>query len=284
MEVSRPYYSPKIRSRKSSSSSSSTTSTTSMSPKLRSPSQVKEDSASSRPEPTIVKRRNSHFVSTSSPWFRRNSFLSQSMIQNENFSVYEAPNFYSDSASSYNIISLRECQGFLFNQDLFATPYQQSKSLAQERKVREMSFSKSRSRSISKSKSITPSDSSNCISQQQIPSNNNSVRRHTSYHPPRPNFLRPGSDSAIIDDDEEEEDKATRQTNEDIDMDIINNRNTIGNEYDEDHMDDELSDDDDDEDDYEEMQAYGGDSNNRRYKVHVTEIIVNEEDEDIFPK
>ncbi|KAK6461260.1 protein whose overexpression suppresses the synthetic lethality of the hal3 sit4 double mutation [Scheffersomyces coipomensis] len=294
MEVSQVYHTPKVRSRKSSSSTSSVSS----SPKLKSPSGIKEDTPSSRREPTIIKRRNSHFVSTSSPWFRRNSFLSPSMIQNENFSVYEAPNFYSESSSTYNIISLRECQGFLFNQDLFATPYQQSKSLAQERKVRELSFSKSKSksrsnsRSHSKSKSITPSDSSNCINQDQPPQNRPSERRHTSYHAPRPSFLRPSDDSAIIDDDDEDDEVESnvRAAVEDIDMEM-SQRNTIVNKYNEeeseesedDDDDDDDGIDDDDEDDYEEMHGYGGDSNNRRYKVHVTEIIVDEADNDIFP-
>ena len=35
--------------------------------------------------------------------------------------------------------------------------------------------------------------------------------------------------------------------------------------------------------DYEEMEGYGGDNNNRRYKVQVTEIIINENDNNIFP-
>ena len=36
--------------------------------------------------------------------------------------------------------------------------------------------------------------------------------------------------------------------------------------------------------DYEEMEGYGGDNNNRRYKVQVTEIIINENDNNIFPE
>ena len=35
--------------------------------------------------------------------------------------------------------------------------------------------------------------------------------------------------------------------------------------------------------DYEEMEGYG-DNNNRRYKVQVTEIIINENDNNIFPE
>lgn len=37
-------------------------------------------------------------------------------------------------------------------------------------------------------------------------------------------------------------------------------------------------------DDFQEMNEYPGDSFNRRYKVHVTEIVVNEEDGNIFPE
>ncbi|KAK6453929.1 protein whose overexpression suppresses the synthetic lethality of the hal3 sit4 double mutation [Scheffersomyces xylosifermentans] len=241
---------------------------------------------SSRPEPTIIKRRNSSFASTSSPWFRRNSFLSPSMIKNENFSVYEAPSYYSD-ASSYSIISLKECQGFIFNQDLFATPYQQSRSLANEKKIRALSFSKSASRSRSQSKSITPTNSVNCSTinspqqPQQTPSQPQpqSQRRHTSYHSPRPNFLQHGvglglgaalevdnDDDAIFDDSIEEDIEEIPFESSFVEDD----EDAIADEYDE-------------YEDYEEMNGYGGDSTNRRYKVHVTEIIVNEKDNDIFP-
>lgn len=73
------------------------------------------------PEPDTW-RRHSH----STPWVHRNSFLLESMIDDENFSVYESRSFFSEG--NYNIISLRECQGFIFNQDLFALPYQQLRS------------------------------------------------------------------------------------------------------------------------------------------------------------
>lgn len=109
-----------------------------------------------RPEPTIIKRKNSSFASTSSPWFRRNSFLSQSMIDDEESSVYELHSFFPD-AQPYNIISLRECQGFVFNQDLFATPYQQLRLLAREKRIRAMSFSRSKSKSRSNSASCSSS-------------------------------------------------------------------------------------------------------------------------------
>ena len=83
----------------------------------------------------MIKRRNSSFANSSSPWYRRN-FLSKSMIQNEIFQVYESPYYYTTTTkrnAAYSIISLKECQGFIFNQDLFATPFQQLRSLAIEK-------------------------------------------------------------------------------------------------------------------------------------------------------
>lgn len=59
------------------------------------------------------------------------------MINSENISIYEPSNYYQED---YNIISLKESQGFIFNQDLFASPYQQLKSLANEKKLRSLSF------------------------------------------------------------------------------------------------------------------------------------------------
>ena len=58
------------------------------------------------------------------------------MIQNEIFQVYESPYYYTTTTkrnAAYSIISLKECQGFIFNQDLFATPFQQLRSLAIEK-------------------------------------------------------------------------------------------------------------------------------------------------------
>ncbi|RLV90566.1 hypothetical protein JA1_004496 [Spathaspora sp. JA1] len=224
---------------------------------------------SPRPEPTMIKRRNSSFANTSSPWFRRNSFLSQSMIQNENCSVYESPTYYSDSAS-FSIISLRECQGFLFNQDLFATPYQQSRSLANERKYRS-SFSSGASTTMSKH----AMSMKNCSSEESLQQRR---RRVTSYHAPRPSVFSFGNtlDSSAIIDDSMEDDEDEGHEEETIPP------------YDD-------GDDDDDDDDgsemttaedfeeYEEMNDYGGDSTNRRYRVRVTDILINEQERDIFP-
>ena len=256
---------------------------------------------SPRPEPTIVKRRNSSFANTSSPWFRRNSFLSPAMIQDENFNVYESgTSFYSGMngyASNYSIISLRECQGFLFNQDLFATPYQQVRSQqANAKKYRSSS-------------SLTRRTSGTVTGGGRKCRDGDYERRHTSYHPPRPQFDRSNvSDHAIVDDDEDaedDEDEEMHDANEEFsssggkhhekgveDKDGDEDGEEEDEEADEEEDDDEGEDqeedddddDDEDEDDYREMHEYGGDFNNRRFKVRVTEILVDEnEDHDIFP-
>lgn len=140
------------------------------------------------------------------------------MIQNENISVYESTNYYTDS--SYNIISLRECQGFIFNQDLFASPYQQQRTLANERKMKCLG-SKSRTNSVSKDRER---------------------RRHTSYHA-RPDFRSYGG---------------SRESRESAIEDSAIEDSAI-------------------EDEEDNVEYEGG------YKVQVTEIIVND-DEDIFPE
>lgn len=223
------------------------------------------------------KRRSSSFASSSSPWFRRNSLLSPAMVQHENFSVYDSPNYYS-SCSSYNIISLKECQGFIFNQDLFASPYQQLRSIANERKMRALSYSKSRSNSTSCSGSATHSRSeSKSGSQAHTPSNSGIVspmskqRRHTSCHEQRPSFLSPWNTN-----DDNESPKSGHDDDHDnnfvfddttMDVDILTDQDdAIVDEYEE----------------YEQMHDYG-ESTNRSYKIHVTEIKVNENDSSIFP-
>lgn len=232
-----------------------------------------------RNQESINKRRSSSFTSTSSPWFRRNSLLSPAMVQNENISVYDSPNYYSHS-SSYNIISLKECQGFIFNQDLFASPYQQQKSLANEKKMRAMSGSKSSSNSVlgsrSASRSCSQSQTSSAAhtpSYSRMTSPKSQQRRHTSYHDPRPSFLcgAAGDDNAMIDDDDHDENEngdgefALDNTSMDLD-EIEDHEDVVIDEYEE----------------FELMDEYG-DSTNRMYKVHVTEITVNENDNSIFP-
>lgn len=222
------------------------------------------------------KRRSSSFTSTSSPWFRRNSLLSPAMVQDENISVYDSPNYYSHS-SSYNIISLRECQGFIFNQDLFASPFQQQKSLANEKKMREMGQSKSPSNSAlgsrSASRSCSQSQASSIVntpSYSRMASPKSQQRRHTSYHDPRPSFLSVAADddNAMVDDEsdgEQNDDFMIEETSIDIDG-IEEHEDVVVDEYDE----------------FEHMGEYG-DSTNRMYKTHVTEITVNENDNNIFP-
>ncbi|CCE78324.1 Piso0_000945 [Millerozyma farinosa CBS 7064] len=223
---------------------------------------------------TTSNRRRSSFATTTSPWYRRNSFLSHSMIENEDFSVYELPNYFTD-CSSYNIISLRESQGFVFNQDLFASPYQQSKSLATEKKLRSLSYSGTSSKSRSKSQS-TP--------EKHLFSKPNSGRRY-SYHSLSPTFMR----SSSISNDESKiapppniekvnSDYKLRASNNDSDgstmyMDAFEESDeAIVDEYDE-------SDVEDMEDDT--IRSRGSASTS--YKVHVTEIIVNDNDKSIFP-
>ncbi|CUM63518.1 uncharacterized protein PRCAT00001094001 [Priceomyces carsonii] len=212
-------------------------------------------------DPATIKRRSSSFASTSSPWFKRNSLLSPAMIQNENFSVYESSSFYS-SSSSYNIISLKECQGFIFNQDLFASPYQQLKSLANERKYQALSFSKSRSNSSSRSQ-LQSQTRSKLNSPSSAKQGTSAERRHTSYHDPKPPFFISGDENAIADDDDSIDVYSEPSESEQID----DFNNALVDEYNE----------------YEESVDYGGDATNRTYKVCVTEIIVNENDNSIFP-
>jgi hypothetical protein len=74
---------------------------------------------------------------------------------------------------------------------------------------------------------------------------------------------------AVFEDDEDD-----RDVDVDVDVDV------------EMHLEDGLDNaiDDDYDEEYEEMNEYGGDANNRRYKVQVTDIIIDENEVDIFPK
>jgi len=71
--------------------------------------------------------RRSSFASPSSSFARRRSFLSPSMISNEKHTAYELHNGYGFNAPAFSI-SLKESQGFSWNQDLFASQYQQQSS------------------------------------------------------------------------------------------------------------------------------------------------------------
>lgn len=78
------------------------------------------------------KTRKSSFNSLYSPYTRRRSFLSKNMLEAESLQCYKLPNYSYDSDTEEPIpsfsISLCESQGFLWNQDLFATSYQQAEA------------------------------------------------------------------------------------------------------------------------------------------------------------
>lgn len=78
----------------------------------------------------IQKRRKSSFNSIHSPYTRRRSFLSRSMLEAESLQCYKLPSYDSDSEEAIPSfsISLSESQGFIWNQDLFATTYQQAQA------------------------------------------------------------------------------------------------------------------------------------------------------------
>lgn len=76
-----------------------------------------------------LERRSSSFACPSSPWARRRSFLSSSMIQDEKHLVYELHGGRGFVDSPAYSISLRESQGFTWNQDLFASQYQQQSAI-----------------------------------------------------------------------------------------------------------------------------------------------------------
>jgi hypothetical protein len=77
----------------------------------------------------LFDRRSSSFASPSSPWARRRSFLSSSMIKDEKHMVYELHRGRVYSDTPVYSISLRESQGFTWNQDLFASQYQQQSAI-----------------------------------------------------------------------------------------------------------------------------------------------------------
>ncbi|TID29982.1 hypothetical protein CANINC_001493 [Pichia inconspicua] len=78
----------------------------------------------------IQKRRKSSFNSIHSPYTRRRSFLSRSMLEAESLQCYKLPSYDSETEESIPSfsISLSESQGFIWNQDLFATSYQQARA------------------------------------------------------------------------------------------------------------------------------------------------------------
>lgn len=116
---------------------------------------------------------------------RRTSFLSPSMIGSESISVYDSYSFVRGS-SAYSIISLKECQGYVFNQDLFATPYQQRQSMAREKRAQALMTQKKRSQSHG-----TVATWPQAAHSRQ--------RRHTSYHAAGPRFRGVPAGSAFSD-------------------------------------------------------------------------------------
>lgn len=199
-------------------------------------------------------RKNS-FNSPSSPFVRRNSFLSEDMVKNEDYHVYELSNYY--SSSSYSILSLKESQGFIFNQDLFASPYEQLRSLANERMRR---------KSMSKDHNMV----------------NTTKRRNTSFHPSRPVLVEDDEISAgnikdnthehAVDDDDTMYDKEHQSNSDEIEED-----DQRGYSYDDSG--------DESNDDYDNMTpVYGGSVSNRNYKVIVKDIELNEVEADIYPQ
>lgn len=226
---------------------------------------------------TTSYRRRSSFATTTSPWYRRNSFLSNSMIESEDFSVYELPNYF-NNCSSYNIISLRESQGFVFNQDLFASPYQQLKSLANEKKLRSLSYSGTASKLRSKSQS-TP--------EKHLFSKPNSGRRY-SYHSMGLTFMR--SSNASNDESKTASPSNIEKASSDYKLRASNNDSEDSTMYiDAFEESDEAIVDEYDEYDESDLEDMENDTMRSRgsastsYKVHVTEIIVNDNDKSIFP-
>ncbi|ODV87506.1 hypothetical protein CANARDRAFT_6037 [[Candida] arabinofermentans NRRL YB-2248] len=94
-------------------------------------------------------RKKSVFNTSSSPYARRKSFLSRSMLENDNFQTYEVSSYdfpistsnptstlstsstFSSARTTLRTripsfsINLTQSQGFIWNQDLFASSYQQ---------------------------------------------------------------------------------------------------------------------------------------------------------------
>ncbi|GEQ68116.1 hypothetical protein JCM33374_g1783 [Metschnikowia sp. JCM 33374] len=140
-----------------------------------------ENSPTSSPRMMLPAESSTPHTAHTARTSRRTSFLSQKMIDNESFSIYDSYTF-TRGASSHHIISLKESQGFLFNQDLFASTYQQSRTLLREKQARALT-SKKRSQSYSSS------------SRWKMPSVR-SQRRHTSYGS-GPSLRRMGDDLVV---------------------------------------------------------------------------------------
>lgn len=122
------HHQPKIRSK-------SFTHTATNSPPMNTPPLSTPPNSQQMPSGPLQmpkQRRASSFTSTSSPWFRRKSFLSASMMSNDKSSIYELSSYSYDHRVPTFTMSLKESQGFIFNQDLFASQYQQSRVILQD--------------------------------------------------------------------------------------------------------------------------------------------------------
>lgn len=201
------------------------------------------------------RRRHSHLT----PWIRRQSFLLATMIDDENYNVYESRSFFAEG--NYHILSLKECQGFVFNQDLFALPYQQLRSLASER-VRTLSYGGG--------SGCRPGPPRGSLGAPRAPP----ARRHTTlYHDRRPwlgDVSGSGTGSGTDDTDVVDDFRKS----EDIDMsdgDHHPHPNIDSDNHDNDDSDDDDMSDDDDSD--------GHDYNDGRFRVEVTEVVVGEDDD-----
>ena len=237
-------------------------------------------------EPTI-RRRNSSFTSLSSPWFRRKSLLSRAMAQNENFSVYESPSYF--TGSSYNIISLRESQGFVFNQDLFASPYQQQKSQLNERRLHHLRKERAKSNLESASTSLIKSDllgkPFSSLGTTLTPADK---EKSFSFQPRVPVFspkeckpLKAPESHSMFDLHMRDEDESgldhdelrfgsgdVSDSSNRLRMELVENESAIADEY----------------EDLELAQGQNEDINDGRLRdLDVTEIVVNENDNTFFP-
>lgn len=208
--------------------------------------------------------------------------LSDNMLNDEKYRVYEPYGFFPD-ANRVPVLALTRCQGYIFNQDLFATPYQQLRSRALEQKMRSFSYS----RESTKSRSSLMSSTLRSFVKQ---------RRHTSYDP----RARVGSIFAdeldamdidggevMEDDDEIGESQESRLEEDGDEGDMDDDDGDEGDLDEEEEEEDEDVDDEDDEDEDDDYAmhygGYGGYLLLNAYKVKVVEIVVDPNDTSYLP-
>lgn len=187
------------------------------------------------------------------------NYLSETMKNDEVPRFYESSSFFSDS--QYVIIALQSSQGFIFNQDLFASPYQQLRAILREKRQRTQSLCERRSlrslsgtwkRRVSPRSPKSPSSSSNSANNLTVNSvaplavastaasrrssfihhNPPHQRRHTSFEI-RPNFKLNDDDSMEVDDTSNDEENPVFeedvfQENDSDDEDILGTGYKIG--------------------------------------------------------